>query len=299
MTIWLSKCAIMQFMKKETKKDYLQKVNEVLYQIHIDIAKKHSIKSLASLVCTSPFHFNRVFKKIMGESLHTYIRRVRLEHSANALLFNPNSSITEILQNSGFASSSSFTHAFKEYFNTTPTKWRKIDLVEHIGENIKEISPLNIEICYFKSTKVIYVRHKGYDKSIKNAWIRLFEFYNSLGLNYKNIQMIGLHHSNPNIVKKEDCHYVACISIEKNKKIYPNAGVGIMDIPKIFCAKFSLQGVYGDLMRYMDYIYYKWLPNSEFEKIHLPSLAYYHKNQFLSKNEEFDLDFYIPIKYNE
>jgi len=68
----------------------------------------------------SPFHFNRVSKKITGESLHSYIRRVRLEHSANALLFIPDSSVTEILQSSGFASSSSSIDAFKEYFGVTP-----------------------------------------------------------------------------------------------------------------------------------------------------------------------------------
>ncbi len=286
-------------MKKDTKRDYLQRVNEILYQIHLDIAREHSVNQLASLVSMSPFHLNRVFKKVTNESLHAYIRRIRLEHSANALLFNPDSSVTEILQNSGFASNSSFTHAFKSYFGVTPTKWREVDITEDIEQNIKEISPLHVELCYFASQRVAYVRHKGYDKSIKSAWMRLFEFCDSLDMDCEKAKMIGLHHSNPNIVKKKDCHYVACISIDENKEIYPNARVGIMDIPKIFCAKFHLQGIYGDLMRYMDYIYYRWLPNSEFEKVHLPSLAHYRKNHFLNPEGRFDLDFYIPIRYKE
>ncbi|MFK5881776.1 MAG: AraC family transcriptional regulator [Sulfurospirillum sp.] len=284
-------------MKKTTKKDHLQRVNEVLYQIHLNITKEHSVNSLASLISMSPFHFNRVFKNITNESLHTYVRRVRLEHSANVLLFNPDSSITEILQNSGFVSNSSFTHAFKEYFGVTPTKWREVDISKQIKENIKEISPLHVEVCYFKKTRVAYVRHKGYDRSINEAWMRLFEFCNNLDLKTKHMPMIGLHHSNPNIVQKRDCHYVACLGIKSDKKIYPSAKVGIMNIPKIFCAKFILKGAYGDLMKYMDYIYYKWLPNSGYEKMHLPSLAHYRANHFINKNEKFDLDFYVPIKY--
>jgi AraC family transcriptional regulator len=286
-------------MKKETQRDYYQRVNEVLYQIHLDITKEHSVKTLASHISMSPFHFNRIFKKIMGESLHTYIRRIRLEHGANALLFNPDSSVREILQSCGFASNSSFTHAFKEHFGVTPTKWREIDTPSEIKQNIDKIKPLHVEVGYFEKTKVAYVRHKGYDKSIKSAWIRVLEFCNQIGLQSRDVEMIGLHHSNPNIVKSEDCHYVASVKLGEFMQVFPNSKVGIMEIPKIFCAKFSLQGSYGDLMRYMDYIYYEWLPNSEFEKSHLPSLANYHKNHFISEDERFDLDFYVPIKYRQ
>ena len=282
-------------MKKSTRSDYAQRVNEVLYQIHLNIAGNHSVKNLSSMISMSPFHFNRVFKSVVRESLHAYIRRVRLEHSANALLFNPNSTISEILAESGFVSNSSFTHAFKEYFGITPTKWREVDIPKNISQDIKRIEPLHVEICMLEGKRVIYVRHKGYDRSIKDAWMRLAWFCDSVGLDFEAMQMIGLHHSNPNIVKKEDCHYVACLEVDK--EIYPNSQVGVMNIPKMFCAKFSLKGKYGDLMRYMDYIYYVWLPNSKYEKIHLPSLACYRKNHFLQKDGKFDLDFYIPIRY--
>lgn len=282
-------------MKKSTRGDHAQRVNEILYQIHLDIAKNHSVKELSCMVSMSPFHFNRVFKSIVGESLHTYIRRVRLEHSANALLFNPSSTISEILAESGFSSNSSFTHAFKDYFGVTPTKWREIDIPKTISQEIRDLTPLHVEICMFEKRKVIYVRHKGYDRSIKDAWMKLVWFCDSFGLKFDTMQMIGLHHSNPNIVKKEECHYVACLETEE--EIYPNSQVGVMEIPKIFCAKFSLKGEYGDLMRYMDYIYYVWLPNSLYEKVHLPSLAHYHKNHFLRKESRFELDFYVPIRY--
>ena len=282
-------------MRKSTRGDYTQRVNEVLYQIHLNIAGNHSVKNLSCMISMSPFHFNRVFQSVVAESLHAYIRRVRLEHSANALLFNPNSTISEILVESGFVSNSSFTHAFKKYFGVTPTKWREVDIPKNISRDIKRIEPLHVEVCMLEQKRVIYVRHKGYDRSIKDAWMRLVWFCDSVGLNFEKMQMIGLHHSNPNIVKKEDCHYVACLEVDK--EIYPNSQVGVMNIPKIFCAKFSLKGKYGDLMRYMDYIYYVWLPNSKYEKIHLPSLAYYRKNHFLQKDGKFDLDFYIPIRY--
>lgn len=294
----MSKCATLRYndcMRKNTKNDHRQRVNEILCEIHSDIAKELSVKTLAKNVSMSPFHFNRVFKKIVGESLHTYIRRVRLEHAANALLFNPDSSISEILSESGFVSNSSFTHAFKECFGVTPSKWREIDIPKDISDDISEINPLHVEVGYVPQRRVAYVRHKGYNKSIKEAWQRLEAWCIENSMDFSKFPMIGLHHSNPNIVKKEDCHYVACLEVDE--EFYRSGQIGVMYIPRVFCAKFSLVGKYGDLMKYMNYVYYQWLPNSDYEKVHLPSMAIYHKNHFIREDEKFELDFYIPIRY--
>lgn len=284
-------------MRKNTKNDHNQRINEVLSYIHLDISLEHSVESLSKRASMSPFYFNRVFKKTTGESVHAYVRRVRLEHAANSLIFNPDSTISQILSESGFVSNSSFTHAFKECFGVTPSKWREIDIPLHVSDNISEISPLHVEVGNMPKKRVAYVRHKGYDKSIKEAWQRLEEWCYETNLEFSSFPMIGLHHSNPNIVKKEDCHYVACLELDEDFAYFRSGEVGVMYIPRMFCAKFSLRGVYGDLMKYMDYIYYQWLPNSKYEKVHLPSLALYHKNHFISKDEKFELDFYIPIRY--
>jgi AraC family transcriptional regulator len=284
-------------MKKDTKYDHSKRVNEVLCQIYSDISQDYSVTSLATSVSMSPFHFNRIFKKITGESLHSYIRRVRLEHAANALIFNPNSTVGEILRESGFISNSSFTHAFKDCFGVTPNKWREIDMPLGINQNIQDIEPLHVEVLYLEQKHVAYVRHKGYNRSIKEAWSRLSEWAHVNKVDFAKSPMLGLHHSNPNIVKKEDCHYVACLELAEDFEHYRNGDVGIMKIPRMFCAKFSLSGKYGDLMKYMDYIYYRWLPHSIYEKGHLPSLALYHKNHFIREDEHFELDFFVPIRY--
>lgn len=282
-------------MKKDTKAQYLKKVNEVLYIIHKDISQNYSVDELSKKVALSPFHFNRIFKKITGTSLHSYIKKIRLEYAANSLLFNPDSTISDILLECGFASNSSFTHAFKKFFGVTPTKWREVDIPKNIIINIKDISPPKVKIVMLEQTEVVYIRHKGYDKSIKDAWMKLIWFCEKEGIEFQASKMIGLHHSNPNIVEPKECRYVACLKIDK--KIYPKGDIGVMKIPKIVCAKFSLKGKYGDLLKYMDYIYYIWLPSSKYEKIHLPALAYYRKNHFIEEDERFDLDFYVPLRY--
>ena len=52
-----------------------------------------------------------------------------------------------------------------------------------------------------------------------------------------------------------------------------------------------------DLKKYMDVIYHQWFPKSDYEKVALPSFALYHKNHFLEADEQFVLDFCVPVRF--
>ena len=283
--------------KKSTKTDHQERINEVLFHIHQDVQHNFSVEALALHVAMSPFHFNRVFKEIVGESVHAYIKRVKLEHAANCLIFNPDITITQAMQDVGFSSNASFSGAFKEYFGVTPTKWREIDRANETKELAFADKPLHVSLSRMPSYDVAYVRHKGYDRSIRMAWLKLQAFALHQGIDFSKQTMIGLHHSNPRFVEPSLCHYVACLVLPHGKKFYRSGEVGIMRIPQTFCAVFDLSGVYGDLKHYMDVIYHVWLPKSPYEKVALPSFALYHKNHFVEVNETFELQFCIPVRF--
>jgi AraC family transcriptional regulator len=283
--------------KQMTKNDHIERVNEVLFYIHGDIEKNFSVDELSTLVATSPFHFNRIFKDLTKESLHAYIKRVKLEHAANLLLFNPDATITHIMHEVGFTSNASFSQAFKENFGVTPTKWREVDIANENRDLSFSHKPLQVKICSMPSFDVAYVRHKGYDRSIKMAWLKLQEWSLRQGIDFNQQRMIGLHHSNPRFVESAQCHYVACLELPVGKKFYRSGEIGVMCIPQTFCAVFSLQGVYGDLKKFMDVIYHEWLPKSLYEKAALPSFALYLENHFINADESFDLDFCVPVRF--
>lgn len=283
--------------KINTKNDHIERVNEVLFYIHGAIARNFAVEELSSLVAMSPFHFNRIFKEQTKESLHAYIKRVKLEHAANLLLFNPEATITHIMHEVGFSSNASFSQAFKENFGVTPTKWREVDRANENRDYTFAKTPLHVKICSMPSFDVAYVRHKGYDRSIKMAWLKLQAWALHEGIDFAQQKMIGLHHSNPRFVESTQCHYVACLELPSHQKFYRSGEVGVMRIPPTFCAVFSLQGKYGDLKKYMDVIYHEWLPKSVYEKAALPSFALYRKNHFIEADELFDLDFCVPVRF--
>lgn len=283
--------------KQMTKNDYLERINEILFNIHGDLQKNFLVEELASLVAMSPFHFNRIFKELVGESVHAYSKRVKLEHAANLLLFNPQATITHIMREVGFSSNASFSQAFKENFGVTPTKWREVDKANEKRDFTFSQKSLHVKIQTMPSFDVAYVRHKGYDRSIQKAWLKLQDWALRHGVAFSKQRMIALHHSNPRFVESSQCHYVACLELPSHQTFYRSAEIGVMKIPQTFCAVFSLQGVYGDLKKYMDVIYHEWFPKSEYEKISLPSFAIYRENHFINADERFDLDFCVPVRF--
>ncbi|MEF1192718.1 AraC family transcriptional regulator, partial [Vibrio parahaemolyticus] len=91
----------------------VSRINDVLFYIHQDISRDLSAKELADVAAYSEQHFHRIFKDVVGESIHQYIRRTRMEYAANQLMFDTGSSVLDIANKCGFNSVSSFSRAFK------------------------------------------------------------------------------------------------------------------------------------------------------------------------------------------
>ncbi|MBL7135447.1 MAG: helix-turn-helix transcriptional regulator [Candidatus Marinimicrobia bacterium] len=75
-----------------------------------------TLNELVAVAHFSPFHFHRLFRAFVGETLKQFIQRIRLEKAAERLITNPLESITAIALDSGFSGSATFARAFKEYF---------------------------------------------------------------------------------------------------------------------------------------------------------------------------------------
>ncbi len=281
------------------------RINDVLFYIHQDISRDLNAGDLAKVAAYSEQHFHRTFKRVVGESVHQYIRRIRMEYAANQFMFDPHSPVIDIVNKSGFSSASSFNRAFKETFNMSPREWRKHELQTSDKPYLKDHeiaqayqrtasvelpSPNIIEV---PSRMAAYVRHTGYNRSISNAWLLLKAWAMTEGRDFS--AQYGLHHSNPAWIELTHCRYVACIEIDK--PISMRGVVNQFTIPGGLHAVFRLQGVYGELLPKLSAILEGWLPKSGFKLRSTPAYAHYHKNHFIDENEEFELDFYLPVGF--
>ncbi len=89
-----------------------------------DLRQDLSLEALAAQVGFSPYHFARLFRRTSGESPHQFVLRQRLER-AQHLLRATNAPLAYIALESGFASQSHLTHAFKRLLGLTPKAYRR------------------------------------------------------------------------------------------------------------------------------------------------------------------------------
>ncbi len=285
-------------MKKDTKHSRAEIVNKTLAYIYKHIDSNITLDELARLNSISKHHFHRIYKEEMGENLFERISAIRLHKAANLLISNRYSTISEIIQLCGYSSHSSFIKAFKNRFTYTPTQWKKgkyinysknnLDFDEQINDDFFTIEPL-IKVAPKKLCA--YIRHKGYDISVTKTWERLMAYAYEKKLN--STRQIGLFHDNPVTTSYNDCHYVAAFEVDST--FTSTSSISKLEIEESLCAIFHYDGVYGDVVKLMIYIYNFWLPSSGYEAKTLPPYAVYHKNHFLEENDRFSLDFYVPI----
>lgn len=286
-------------MKKDTKHIRAQIVNTSLSYIYKHIDTNISLDELAKLNSISKYHFHRIFKEETQENVFERITSIRLQKAANLLISNSLSTISEIANLCGYSSHSLFIKAFKKRFDLTPTQWKKgeyinyskkyLSLEEQINDDFLKIEPL-IKVGLKKTCA--YIRHKGYDKSVKKTWERLMAYAYEENLN--SALQIGIFHDSPIITAYEKCQYIAALEVPSS--FISTNSISKLEIDESLCAVFSYKGVFGDVTKLMVYIYNFWLPKSGYEAKTLPPYAIYHKNHFLDGNDSFSLEFYIPIK---
>ena len=72
----------------------------------------------------SPFHFLRLFARVLGVTPHQYLVRCRLRHAAR-LLADPERSVTDVAFDVGFADLSNFVRTFRRAAGVSPRAFRK------------------------------------------------------------------------------------------------------------------------------------------------------------------------------
>ena len=290
-------------MKRETLQKRTKIANDIMYYIYTHIDTNIDIEELSIDLKVSKFHMHRIFKEAFGKNIYESIKSIRLQKASNLLLTNKYSTISSIANLCGYSSQSSFIKTFKERFEMTPKAWRSGGYKNYSNKILQQsqkamestadftnMSPEIVKMPYFES---FYIRNSGYNAKIKEAWQKLQTWV--LSHDIKEYKEIALFHDNPTITPLNECQYIACI-VSDDKSIISDR-LPNFKISEGVYAKFDLKGRQGDILKFIHWVYHEWLPKSEFETTTKPSYVIYRKNNFLDKDNEFDLSFYVSINY--
>ncbi len=290
-------------MKRDTLDKRTKIANDIMFYIYTHIDTDIDIEELSYDLNISKFHMHRIFKEIFYRNIYEAIKAIRLQKASHLLVTNKLSTISEIAASCGYTSQTSFIKVFKARFNMTPKEWRnggykiystsileQSDIFTDSQVDFSNIEPTIVKMPEFNA---YYIRNQGYDKNIKKTWQKISTWV--MGNEFKNYKQIALYHDNPAITPPDSCQYVACIVTDEPLTVKNR-------LPKFIIsggiyAKFDIAGVYGDVLKFIHWVYNEWLPSSGYETTTKPAYTIYKKNHFLSDDNTFDLSFYVPIQF--
>ncbi len=275
----------------------MARINRVIDYISENLNGDLSLITLARVANFSPYHFHRIFHAMVGETLHSFIRRVRVETAASRLIQNPKLSITRIALDCGFSSSSSFAREFRLFFGMTATEFRQgrfpswskireqlskggqamskagkdgappLAYTEGISEGLQRRAEMKmeVEVKELPELHVAYVRHIGpYSREMPKAVQKILKWAGPRGLlRFPQTQLLGVYHDNPEITDEAKLRCSACITVPKDTRV--EGEVGKMTIPGGLFAVAHVEISADEYGAAWDKLMGEWLPESGYQ----------------------------------
>lgn len=280
-------------MRQTTQGDHQERMLRVLVHIQRHLDDDLSLDELARVANFSPYHFHRVFRGMVGESVAEHVRRLRLERAAQRLKVGQEA-VTNIAFDAGYQTHESFTRAFRAMFGRTPSEFR----TEHrpvplpTAPSAVHFAPdgevtefeacqaggaeMDAEIKTLEPKRVAFMRHVGPYHEVGQVWGRLCQWAGPRGLMGPHMQMLGLCHDDPEVTPLDKIRYDACITAGDG--LEAEGDVGVQTIAGGEYAITVHQGPYEKLSETYAALCGQWLPAQGREPDSAPSIEIYQNN---------------------
>ncbi|CAA6828500.1 MAG: Unknown protein [uncultured Sulfurovum sp.] len=281
-------------------------IQKVTYFIETHLDDELDVLELAKVAGYSHFHFCRIFKMQVGESVMSYTTRLRLERASSEVSRGKKSMIN-IALDAGYKTPTGFLKAFKKRFGTTPSNYKSSS--KELLSKYKENNMENVQIVQRDEAYVVFTREMGeYEKSSKIAWQRLSESMNSLNtvfaknpptiemnLGEGNGEALGICHDDPEVTDESNIRYDAALAWGKQE---------IEELAKYDFETKSIVGGKYAMVEYMGgaetaekswYGLYAWIEKNGYEFRDAPAFEKYINAWNETDETKIQTEIYVPI----
>lgn len=291
--------------------DYVGRVNRAIDHVTRNLAEPLKLEDVARAACFSSYHFHRIFRALMGETLASFVRRVRLERAVYLLSHRRGATLTEIALACGFSSSSDFSRSFRRHYGVAPRRfdlerWRRAgrdalqaSLAPRDGPDGRLPPPAEdpggfaVTLRDLPARHVAYIRvHKPYEGDhVVRAVERLMAWAEARGL--ADGQWLGYQWEDPEIVPLDQCRYD--VGLEVPGATRAEGEVIVAGFPACRIAEIDIAGPIEVEMRALDWLYRSWLPGSGYAPAHLPGFEAWNGRPFAHGMEHFEVRLQLPV----
>lgn len=296
-------------MKPVTRQTYHERMLRVLVHIQNHLDEALSLEELARVAHFSPYHFHRIFQGMVGETLMTHVRRLRLERAAMRLKAG-DQPVTQIAFEAGYETHEAFTRAFRAMFDASPTEFRQLHQPIEMGpapsgvhfspEGLNTFQPqetggskMEASIKRLDPMRVAFVRHTGPYHECGQAWQQLCGWAGPKGLFGPQTRMLGLCHDDPQVTPPDKVRYDACMTVDGS--VEPEGKVGVQEVAGGDYATALHQGPYENLAQTYAQLCGEWIPAQGREIAGAPSVEVYLNDPNTTPPEQLRTEVHVPL----
>jgi AraC family transcriptional regulator len=272
--------------------DDIGRINSVIKHIEQNLDQELTLEELAKVAHYSPFHLQRVFKIVVGESPKQYITRLRLEGAAHIIVLSPEKSMLEVALDSGFKSLEAFSRSFKNYYKISPDNFRrspgefKLKTIQSpdISENFLPVheqtfSPnsksqsqhLKVQIIRRPAQKIVYLQTVlASTRAIEQNFKKIKQWAIVRDLAKPETEVFGLIKDYPVFTALDKCRYLTCIGVVNEPDV--SGMVNYEEIPQGTYACFETPGDIRLIVETISDFVNNWLYDSEYRVVHEPAI---------------------------
>ena len=283
--------------KTITREEYAKRINTVIEYIGSNLDEEMDLNKLAEVSNFSVYHFHRIFRAIVGEPIGAFVVRIRVETAARLLRYTE-LPVQDIAYNVGYATPSSLTKVFRQFYNISPTDYRNnksytIMKPLLINENLNLKAPKIQEV---EAKQAIYIRLFGEYSSLDfpGTWKRLWQFVKENKLFSAGIEHICFYYDDPKVTESHKLRTDICLVI--HKPAVAKGEIGVKEIEGGKYAVFHYQGPYDQLGSVYDTIYGKWIPEGGYQVRNAPLFEKYVNNPENTAPDKLITEIYIPVE---
>lgn len=289
--------------------DFIGLVSQAVDLVEDNLTEPISIQDITQQFEQSHWHFQRLFRAIVGVSIGQYLRERRLSEAA-VIIKNSPLRIIDVAFQFNFESQEAFARAFKKNFLLTPTDYRSkknvilpnfrhrltLDKINYFWHKIQRQPALvDLEQKIICGRSVEYKSHfvEGRDcvEKVLPHWTDFLKEIKFIP-HQTNKKLYGVAISSELQMREEYLNYLSGVEVSS---VSDSLEYSYLLLPAGQYASFRNIGLVTRLSALMDFIYGIWLPTSNFQRRKGYDFEIFDKKYSLS-DENSASYYYLPIE---
>lgn len=280
--------------KTDTTHDHTRRLLRVVHHLWQHLDEPLTLEHMAAVAHFSPYHFHRIYRMTMGETLNATLQRLRLLRASHELMQPAAHALTRIASRAGYRSSAAFVRAFGAAYGMPPGQYRQQRSAYLRSLFNKELSMYTPQFRTIdQAIHLIALPHRGSYLTIDVAFTQLALQTQALGI-APDARWFGIYLDDPESVAEADLRSFA--GVEASVETSLPSGAERLSIAAGRYAVIEHIGPYSELEQAYKWLFGVWLPASGEQAADQPMAELYLNSPQDTAPKDLRTEVWLPLR---